>query len=202
MARVGGRNEVIAWIIGLLSVAVVLALLVLALPALPFGSGFVSQLLGQSRPTTSPTVDATEAALPTTGCGPYLGDALWQSVALRRGVQLVEAKDAPTSAAKDLVGALSPQVQLSCAFTGPGGTEKIVTSISTVTVGAEQVATAALGSTGFQCVPFGQGTRCTRTIGAVTEDDVIEGQTWLSTTFTNWRPLGYTEAFAAKIWPK
>jgi hypothetical protein len=51
-------------------------------------------------------------------------------------------------------------------------------------------------------VPFGQGTRCTRTIGAVTEDDVIEGQTWLSTTFTNWRPLGYTEAFAAKIWRK
>lgn len=50
MARIGGRNTVVTWMVGVLCVGVIVALLYLASPMGPVLLGYVTDVLGAAQP--------------------------------------------------------------------------------------------------------------------------------------------------------
>ncbi|MEN2738295.1 hypothetical protein ABCS02_10930 [Microbacterium sp. X-17] len=204
MARIGGRSTLLAVPVGILCAAVVAGLLWLAVPAIPFGVQWIGDTL--RGPTSAPAAQATHgpgpAAAPSVeACRGIYTDALWQELSQRAGGDPKQDAAAPETSASSLVAALAPTVRETCTWKGAqlGG---IVTTVSDVPASSTGVARAAFESQGFSCSGYGDGIRCLRTTGDVTEDQAIRGGVWLATTFTSWQPQQYTERIAPQLWPR
>ncbi len=100
-----------------------------------------------------------------------------------------------------LIAALTPSVRATCTWVG-SQVGRIVTTVSDIPGSSAGVARAAFLSQGFSCESFGDGVRCTKTVGDVTEDQTIRGTVWLSSTFSSWQPPQYTERIVPQLWPR
>jgi hypothetical protein len=204
MARIGGRNSALAWMAAVFCAAVVGILVWLALPALPVGTQWVGDAL--RGPTAAPSAEpkqgaGTVADAAVEACRGIYTESLWQELGQRAGGNPVQDASPPATSATSLVSALAPAVRVTCAWTGTQ-LGSIVTTVSDVPSASPGVARAALESQGFSCDGIGDGIRCLKSAGDVTEDQSIRGGVWLATTFTSWQPAQYTERVGAQLWPR
>lgn len=204
MARIGGRNSAMAWFVGIVCTAVVAALTVLALPAIPAGVRLVGDMLrGAASPLTIAERTGTPRPEPSTStpiCRSFYTEALWGQLTQRVGGDPVQDTSPPATSAADLIDALTPRVRATCTFTGVNA-GRIVTTVSDVGVPSTAVVRAAFEAHGFTCAAEGTGVRCTIENGADAEEQVVRDGVWLSTVFTGWRPGHYTDRVAQQLWP-
>jgi hypothetical protein len=204
VARIGGRNSALAWVVGLGCVAVVGGLLVLAIPAVPTGIQMMGDTLraGTSAPEAAGPGALTAPVTTTPECRALYTEALWSELTQRAGGDPVQDATPPVSSAPSLVSALAPEVRVTCAFTGTN-TGHIVTTVSGVSKGAAAVARATLETNGFACTDFGgSGVRCERTTADGIEEHAVRDGVWVSTLFTGWRPDRYLDRIALQLWPE
>lgn len=202
MARIGGRNSFMAWVVGLGSAAVVAALVALAMPAIPAGIQMVGDTLRSS--TSAPIAQGETAVVEPTSstplCQGLYTDALWAQLTQRAGGAPVQDTSAPRVSAATLVSSLAPEVTVSCTFTGIN-TGSIVTTVAKVDAGAAGVARSTLEAAGYECGDYGDGVRCRITTAEGVEDQVVRDGTWLASVFSGWHPDRYTERVALQLWP-
>ncbi|OAZ43970.1 hypothetical protein A9Z40_13310 [Microbacterium arborescens] len=180
MARIGGRNVVFAWIVGVICAAVIGALAVLTVPLLTTGMG----LLGESG-----GAGGAAAADGPQECRDLYPEALWVTLQYSAGAQLEQTSDAPVSTAVALVEALAPEVRFTCAWTSDAGS--ISTTVGSVGTDAGSIAASALPAQGFACDERGVRTLCSRTDGDLVETiEAGEGH-WVSTSQSAWHPEQY-----------
>lgn len=200
MARVGGRNAFIAWVVGIGCAATLGALAFLAVPLLPASMSWVENTV--DRPTTQPVADdgaQSETAGTPTECDQLYGEALWALLRFEDGAVQTPSTDAPTTTATALVSALQPQVLLTCSWTAEVGT--VTTTVATVATDAGAIAASALPASGFACETIADRTRCARTDGDLTETVEAGGGLWVSSSESGWHPAGYTSRVADRVWP-
>ncbi|MFS0868251.1 hypothetical protein AB3M83_13065 [Microbacterium sp. 179-B 1A2 NHS] len=211
MARVGGRNTVFAWFVGIVCTAVVVALAVLAAPVFPAATGWVAGAVGQVQraidPDAAAPVDAAEPAdapadsgdtgLPTQ-CRDLYDNAMWATLRFTEGAELTASVDAPGFDAPALVEALSPQVMMTCRWTSDAGT--VSTTIATVPTDAGAIAAASLPSSGFECAAHAGRMLCTRTDGELLETLEAAAGIWVSTSQDAWHPTAYAARVADGVW--
>ncbi|ALJ18982.1 hypothetical protein [Microbacterium sp. No. 7] len=197
MARVGGRNLVAAWFVGLLCLGVVVTLVVLAAPMVP-------HLLGWTGPDAAETADETDDA-PEAGpvgatddCRALYEDALWTTLRAAPGSDLAVSTDAPVLSASAFVDGVQPGVTVTCAWTSERGS--IVTTLATAPTDAGAIAKTALGPAGFACADVEDRVRCTREDGGTVETVEIGGGVWASTVQADWHPAGYADRIAGRVW--
>ncbi len=208
MARIGGRNSAMAWVVGLGCAAVVGALLVLAAPALPMSMQLVGDALRNASAAASEPDAAASVPAPTAGtvptstpeCRELYTEALWAQLAQRAGGDPVQDAAAPVSSLTTLSAALSPAVRVTCTFAGVS-TGRIVTTVSDVPADAAAVARATLETGGFTCAGFGDGgVRCERTTADGVEEQAVRAGVWVSTLYSGWRPDRYLDRVAPQLW--
>ncbi len=197
MARVGGRNAIAAWMVGIACVALVGALAFLALPLLPAATGWVGERV-EGPSTAAPTPDPTSSEA-VTECSDIYGEALWAALRGADGAVLSPSLDAPTTTATAIVTALQPQVTLTCTWTATAGT--VTSTLATVATDAGAIAAAALPAAGFTCESASERVRCTRADGELTETIEAGGGRWLSSSESGWHPEDYAARVADAVWP-
>lgn len=201
MARVGGRNTWIAVPVGLICLAVVAALAVVATPMVPVAVAWVGETLRTaSTPKAVVAVDDPATIVGADGaldCRGLYPDALWAELVWTRDVLLSQSTDAPATTADALVDALAPEVQRTCAWRSAEGT--ISTTLSLVGDDAPTLAEVSLKSQGFTCAG-GDTLTCSKTAGRVREEHVLRSGVWLSTVETTWHPDDYSARLAAFVW--
>lgn len=200
MARVGGRNALIAWVVGIGCAATLGALAFLALPLLPASLTWVEDTArgpADGQVSEAP-VEGEQGGTPTE-CDQLYGEALWASLRFSDGAILTPSTDAPTTTATALVDALQPQVQLTCSWNADAGT--VTTTLATVATDAGAIAASALPGSGFACEAREERIRCTRIDGDLIETIESGGGLWVSTSESGWHPEGYTDRVAAQVWP-
>lgn len=199
MARVGGRNTVFAWTVGLVCAAVVGALVWLAAPLVPAGLLFVGEKVNP--PTSGPVAgdgdDAGDGA--PAECRDLYPDTLWSSLVWTEDSVLSPSEDAPTSAAQGFVDALAPSVRFTCAWTSAKG--DITTTLASVPADAGAIAKTALPALGFSCDPIADRVRCVLRSEERIETIETAGGVWLSTAEDGWHPSLYVDEIADRVWP-
>lgn len=199
MARVGGRNTSLAWVVGLTCAAVVAALAWIAAPLLPGTVQFVGDQLNP--PTSDPAAGDAEDAVSgeVSECRDLYADALWTSLVWTPDSVLTPSTDAPESTASGLLDALSPKVRFTCAWTSADGA--ISTTVADVPADAGAIAGTALPALGFTCEDVDARIRCVRE-GEDGTRETIEagGGTWLSSVQDGWHPSGYAQRVADRVW--
>ncbi|MDT3331711.1 hypothetical protein Q9S78_13655 [Microbacterium sp. KSW-18] len=205
MARVGGRNAAFAWFVGIVSAAIIVTLLVLAIPMFPAASQWLAQIgrtsdgsdgAGAPSPGAS---SASDAASSPQGCRDLYNDAAWAVLRQTDGAVVTASTDPPVSTAKDVVAALQPAVVLTCRWTSDAG--EISTTVATVPTDAGAIAAASLPAKGFTCADDDGRVRCERTDGDLVESIEAGGGRWLSTSQQAWHPSRYAEGVADAVWP-
>lgn len=196
MARVGGRNAGFAWFVGVVSAAIVVTLIVLAVPMFPAASRWVAEASGAS---AAPEASAGIGAAPL-ACRDLYSEAAWAGLRWTDGAELVPSTDPPITTATDVVAALEPQVELTCTWTSDLG--EISTTVATVPTDAGAIATAALPALGFDCAGDDDRVRCTRTDGDLVETIDTGGGRWVSTSQQGWHPSRYTDGVARAVWSR
>lgn len=197
MARVGGRNAFLAWVVGIGCAALLAALVFLAIPLLPVATTWIGN--AAAGPTAKPDAAAPEPTGPPAECDQLYGEALWAALRWADGAVLTPSKDAPTTTAAALVDALQPQVQLTCSWIAAAGT--LTSTLATAPADAGSIAAAALPAVGFACEAVSDRTRCTRVDGELTETIETGGGLWLSSSETGWHPEAYASRVARAVWP-
>lgn len=200
MARVGGRNAFLAWVVGLGCLATLGVLAYLAVPMLPASVAWLGSA-GQGPAATSGAVAAGDdqaADAPPTQCKDLYNEALWATMRFGRNAVLTPSTDAPVTTATTLVAALQPQVTMTCTWHADAGT--VSTTFATVPTDAGAIAAAALPGAGFACTTQNDRTTCTRTDGDLTETIASGRGLWLSTSESGWHPAGYASGTAASVW--
>lgn len=196
MTRVGGRNSVFAWIVGLLSAAIVAVLVMLALPMMPASLAWLDEQL--NGPVSGPQAgDEVAEGLPVQ-CRDLYEQPLWATLQWAPDSVLTASRDLPATTATGLVGALAPVVRLTCAWTSTEGA--ISTTLAEVATDAGAIAATALPAAGFACSAADGRTRCTRAEGELTETIEAGGGIWLSTSQTSWRPADYHGRVEDAVW--
>ncbi|WP_159500170.1 hypothetical protein [Microbacterium sp. 18062] len=202
MARIGGRNSAVAWVVGLGCAAVVGVLVVLAIPAIPASVQLMGDTLraAASAPEAAGTAPSDDVETATPVCRGLYTEALWAALTQRAGGDPVQDTAPPTTSVESLATALAPQVRVTCAFAGTN-TGHIVTTVSDVSPDAAAVARATLETNGFGCTGFGDGIRCERATADGVEEQVVRAGVWVSNVFTGWRPDRYLERMGPQLWP-
>jgi hypothetical protein len=202
VARVGGRNSIMAWVAGIGCGTVVAMLLVLAVPAVPAAVSLVGDTLRGADTIPSFVQPRATYAGDTSApaCRELYTDALWSQLTQRAGGDPVQDQTAPATAAPALVTALAPTVRVTCTFTGVNA-GRIVTTVSDVATDAAVVARTTLEVGGFACSGYEDGVRCIRADAGTVEEDVVRGGIWVTTTFQGWQPDRYLERMAQQLWP-
>ncbi|GAA2986306.1 hypothetical protein JOD63_002294 [Microbacterium terrae] len=201
MARIGGRNRWIAVPVGLLCAAVVGALVWLALPGIPAVVEWTGDTLRRGTAAEAREAEPTPAQLATDGrldCRELYPSDLWSRMLLARDAQLKQDLSAPATAATGLVDALTPEVRVSCRWTGDSGT--VATTLAFVETDAAALADPALRGQGFDCSSVDDTLTCVRTEAGVLEEHVVRGHLWLATTESTWHPEDYTERLRTYVW--
>ncbi|MGP3535887.1 hypothetical protein ACTU3I_13895 [Microbacterium sp. RD1] len=202
MARVAGRSLWIAWPIGVICGAVVVALVWLAAPGVPGAIEFTGNLLRSS--TSAPVADGEEqrgaAAEPITDCRSLYPDRLWSELVWTPDVLLTQTF-APPATTTALVTALAPSVRLTCGWRAEGGARSISTTLATVPADSGPIAQASLTAEGFTCAAETDAVHCERTRGDVSEIHDLRGDLWVSSVLTGWAPEGYGPQVASRAFP-
>lgn len=196
MARVGGRNAIFAWVVGIGCAATVGVLAALAIPMIPASVSWVGEAV--QRPATSTPAAAADAGGVPTTCAQLYDQALWAALRFTQGAAMTPSTDPPTTTAAQLVTALKPQVSLTCTWHADAGT--VATTLATVPTDAGPIAASALPAAGFTCTSQGERTRCARTDGDLTETIEAGGGRWLSTSESGWHPTDYVSRTAKRVW--
>lgn len=199
MARVGGRNALFAWVVGIGCAVVLGALALLALPLMPASLAWMQGAIDRPAQTSAPVAAGDEGAagLPAE-CSDLYDEALWATLRFTSEAVLTPSTDAPTTSATSLVTALQPEVVLTCSWHSEKGT--ITSTLATVPPDAGAIAAAALPGDGFTCEDVDGRTRCTRTDGDLVETIDAGGGLWLSTSEDAWHPSGYVKATTDRVW--
>lgn len=194
MARLGGRNSIFAWIIGILCAAVVVVLAVLALPLLPIGA----TLFG-GEPASE--ADGPERA-PIPGepreCRDLYGEALWATLRWAPASEIDVSTEQPATSASDVVAALELNVRFTCAWSSERG--EISTTYADAPVDTPEVIRSALPELGFGCVAVADRVRCSRSDGETIETIEAGDGRWLSTVQNLWFPEQYATRTADRVW--
>lgn len=202
---IGGRNGWIAWPAGIVCAGVVAGLVWLAAPGVPGAVGFVGDLL---RSASQPRQDAASTPRPiesigtalTDDCRSLYPDGLWSQLTWQPHIVLNQTQNPPDTSAVSVRDALSADVLMTCGWREPGG-GTVTTTLARVDAEATVLAGPGFGSQGFACSSFGDGVRCTKTVGDTVEDEIVRGGMWLSTIERAWHPAGYRDALAERLWP-
>ncbi|MBF4561379.1 hypothetical protein ITJ43_04450 [Microbacterium sp. VKM Ac-2870] len=197
MARVGGRNAIFAWVVGIGCAATVGVLAALAIPMIPASVSWVGEAVQRPATSTPAVADADAGGVPTT-CAQLYDQALWAALRFTQGAAMTPSTDPPTTTAAQLVTALKPQVSLTCTWHADAGT--VATTLATVPTDAGPIAASALPAAGFTCTSQGERTRCARTDGDLTETIEAGGGRWLSTSESGWHPTDYVSRTAKRVW--
>lgn len=197
MARVGGRNTLFAWVVGIACAATVAVLAVLALPLLPASITWLGGPMSTPAPTPTPTAGDGDEGVPTE-CAQLYDEAMWAALRFAPGSVLTPSTDAPTTTATALLTALQPEVRFTCSWHADQGT--VSTTLATVPTDAGAIAAAALPGAGFACEQIGDRTRCTRTEGDLVESIEAGGGLWLSTSQSGWHPAEYVSLTGDRVW--
>ncbi len=197
---IGGRNGWVAWPAGLLCAGVVAGLVYLAAPAVPS----VVRYVGETARSAPSLWQAGGGAPPqkelTEDCRTLYPGVLWVVLGWNPEVVLAQSKQLPALSATPVRDGLQPQVRMTCAWrNSTGGT--VSTTLSAVDARAADLAQPGLAAAGFACRAAGDGIRCTKKSGDTTEDEVVRGGMWLSTTEVSWHPPGYSEQLIKRLWP-
>ena len=197
MARVGGRNTLFAWTVGVACAAVIGLLVWLAVPLVPASLAFLGDQVNP--PTSGPAAgDGEDAASgEPTECRDLYPDRLWSSLVLSEDAVLSPSTDAPASAAAGFVDALAPSVRFTCVWQGAEGT--ISTTLAAVPTDAGAIAKTALPALGFACDTVAARVRCVLTAEERVETIETAGGVWLSTVQDGWRPSRYTDEVAERV---
>ncbi|RKE65036.1 MULTISPECIES: hypothetical protein [Microbacterium] len=181
MARIGGRNVVFAWIVGVFCAGVIGVLAFLTVPLVTTGMGMLGA--GADEGAAAAAADGPQQ------CRELYPEALWVTLQYSPGAQLEQTQDAPVSTATALVEALAPEVRFTCAWTSDAGS--ISTTVGSVGTDAGSIAASALPAQGFTCDESGVRTLCSRTDGDLVETiEAGEGH-WVSTSQSVWHPEQY-----------
>ncbi len=198
MARVGGRNTVFAWTVGVACAAVVGALVWLAAPLVPAGLVFLGDKVNP--PTSGPVAgdgDEVVSGEPAE-CRDLYPDALWSSLVWEEGSVLTPSDSAPASSADGFVDALAPSVTFTCTWKSDAGA--ISTTLASVATDAGAIARTALPALGFECGDVADRVRCTLTTEERHETIEAGGGRWLSSVQDGWRPARYDDEIAERVW--
>lgn len=198
MARVGGRNTVFAWTVGVACAAVVGALVWLAAPLVPAGLVFLGEKVNP--PTSGPVAgdgDDVASGEPAE-CRDLYPDALWSSLVWEKGSLLTPSDAAPASSAAGFVDALAPSVRFTCSWTSDAGA--ISTTFASVASDAGAIARTALPALGFECRDVDDRVRCTLVTDGRRETIEAGGGRWLSSVQDGWHPLRYDDEVAELVW--
>lgn len=197
MARVGGRNTLFAWTVGVACAAVIGLLVWLAVPLVPASLAFLGDKVNP--PTSGPAAgDGEDAASDEPSeCRDLYPDRLWSSLVLSEDAVLSPSTDAPASAAAGFVDALAPSVRFTCAWEGAEGA--ISTTLAEVPPDAGAIATTALPALGFACETVAGRVRCVLTAGERTETIETGGGVWLSSVQDRWHPTHYATEVAEQV---
>jgi len=198
MARVGGRNTLFAWGVGLVCAGIVGALVWLAAPLVPAGLAFLEDRT--SPPTSEPVAgDGEEVAdAAPSECRDLYSDSLWSSLVWADDSVLTPSEDAPEISAQGFADALAPAVRLTCTWTSAEG--DISTTLASVASDAGAIAKTALPSLGYSCTSVAQRTRCTLDADGRLETIEAGGGVWLSSVLDRWRPARYVDETAERVW--
>lgn len=215
MAKIGGRNTAFAWLVGLVSLAVIAGLVWLAAPMTPvvlaWTGGVVDGALNPrpaaSVPEPTPSLTETppppasddEAGAPTT-CGDLYPRALWDQLKAAKGTSLDESIGYPPSSVAGLPEALGAQITLGCAWTDGAGTATV--TVADVSASAVETAQSVLPATGFVCTPLEDGVRCDLPAGdtSAAESHVLRGGRWLAVIRTFPGPPFDQASTEARVW--
>lgn len=196
----GGRSPVFAWIVGVVCAAIVATLAVLAVPVLPTLTGWaIGAFVADGSDTGEDDADAAAQERPL-GCRDLHEGPLWALLDLAPGSRIAASEDPPVTSATALVEALAPTVRLTCTWTADAGT--VSTTVAEVPPDADAVASAALPGMGFACVEARERTRCDRTADGLIETIEVGGGRWLSTSQTDWHPVGYADRVAERAFER
>lgn len=216
MARIGGRNTAFAWLVGVVSLVVVVGLVWLAAPMAPVVFAWTGQIVDAAlnpraappsaapAPTPTPTevpAEDTGAAGPATACGDLYLRALWDQLKAAAGTSLDESVEFPPSSVAGLPEALGARVTIGCAWTDAAGTATV--TVADVGASAAETAQAVLTATGFACTPLPDGVRCDLPAGdqSPAETHVIREARWLAVVRTFPGPPFDQATAEARVWP-
>lgn len=197
MTRVGGRNAIFAWVVGLISAAIVAVLVVLALPMLPTSLAWLGDQVNGPASAPEARDEPAEGGAPAE-CRDLYSQPLWASLVWAPDSVLTPSRDLPTTTATGLVEALAPTVRMTCTWRSAEG--EISTTLAEVATDAGAIAATALPTAGFACAASDGRTRCTRTDGELVETIEAGGGLWLSTSQTSWQPADYPGRVADAVW--
>lgn len=183
MSRIGGRNVVFAWVVGVVCAVVIVTLAFLTVPLVTTGLG----LLGGG---ASDSDAGSEAEADGPGrCRDLYSEPLWAALQYTPGASLETSADAPVSSAGALVEALAPTVRFTCTWRADAGS--ISTTVGEVGTDAGSIAASALPAQGFSCTENGTRTFCSRTDGELIETIEAGDGRWVSTSQQTWHPERY-----------
>ncbi len=195
MARVGGRNSLIAVPAGLICAAIVGALVFLSLPMVPVTVAWAGEMLrNATTPRPAPTAGDVAAGRALAGeavdCRALYSASLWNEMSWQGRTMLDQAFDAPPTEVPALAEVLVPQVRVSCAWTDREG-RVVATTLAAIAPETTGLGEAALRGQGFACAAGDGALRCARTQGEVVESHVLRDGLWLATLERAWHPEDY-----------
>lgn len=208
MARVPGRSAWLAWPVGVVCAAAVVALLWLSAPILPAVATWSTDMFRAAvAPPEEAPVEAPRASVLETvasgedlDCRRFYPTDLWTELTWNPQAFLQQDRGASATSVVSLGEALAPQVRMSCRWTLPTGAT-ISTTLAQVAEGAGAVAEATLGAEGFSCATQGAVLACTRERGGVLEEHALSGDLWLSSVETGVVPEEYGSRLVGWVWP-
>ena len=218
VARIAGRSSWFAWFVGLVSAAVLGALVYLAAPLAPAVGDWtvrtvatgIQQLVSGSTsnapadPLAQPDGPVSGPVMPA-NCDGLFTAKQHQQLASDSAVMSTGAGEVLVAVpgVAELLGAV-PVVD--CRWVTPaGGSAQAL--VATVAEGAVATADELLRAVGFACTPLDGGVSCVRSTaataeaGGAVETHVIRGTVWVASVTTGWQPDGFTEAVDAAVWP-
>jgi len=203
MARIGGRNSLIAVPAGVVCAAVVASLVWLSLPMVPVAVGWVGDTLRNAtavRPDAAAELTPARTALDggAVDCRTLYSDDLWNELTWRPGSLLNQSLAAPATTATAFADAAAPQVVVTCTWRFDSG--GIVTTLARVDADASSIAEPALTGDGFSCRADAAATVCDRTRDGVREEHTLRDGLWLVSVETTWHPEDFGARLDHTVW--
>lgn len=193
MARIGGRSLWLAWPVGLLCLAAVAALGILAAPGVPIAVTFVGDTLRAA--SAHPAAVAADPAEPASDCRHLYSQPLWSSLVWSPDA-LLSQRRTPASSTPEAVAAASATVVVTCHWRGAGG-RFVETTVSTVTPEGGAAVKTTLVAQGFTCDDVAETTHCERRTDDLVEVHDLRGDRWVSSTLSGWMPDDYAAIVAS-----
>jgi hypothetical protein len=195
MARVGGRNSLIAVPAGIVCAAVVAALVWLSIPMMPVTVAWAGDMLrNATSPRPAPSAGDTAARHALAGesvdCRALYSASLWNEMTWQGRTILDQSTDPPPTEVPALSEVLAPDVRVSCAWTDQDG-RVVASTLAAIAPDATGLGEAALRGQGFSCASGDGIVRCTRSQGGVVEAHVLRDGLWLASLERSWHPDGY-----------